>query len=86
MGYFVTDPIGLIIALLNVATLLLLVYIFLQVMGEGRSRLLHVQDRVFAPILSPLRRVLPAWRLDLASVILAAILQLIVFALKRCYL
>lgn len=86
MGYFVTDPIGLIIAVLNVATFLLLVYIFLMVVAGGRSRLLQVLDRIFAPILSPLRRVLPAWKLDTAPVILAAVLQLIAFTLKRYYL
>ena len=86
MGYFITDPIGLIIAFLNVVTFLLLVYILLQLVAEGRSRLLGVLDRIFAPILSPLRGVLPAWKLDPASIILAAVLQLIAFALKRSYL
>ena len=82
MGLFVTDPIGLIIAFLNVATFTLLVYVFLKAVEE-RSRLLHVLDRIYGPILVPLRRILPAWRVDIAPLILAALLQAIVFILKR---
>jgi uncharacterized protein YggT (Ycf19 family) len=85
MGYFVTDRVGLIIAFLNVITFLLLVYMFLKAAAEGRSRLLRVLDRIFAPTLSPLRRVLPAGRLDLASIVLAAVLQIVAFALRRAY-
>lgn len=86
MGYFITDPVGLIIAALKVLTFILLVYVFLQVVAEDRSRLLRVLDGIFAPLLSPLRRVLPEWRIDTASIILAAALQLIAFALRRRYM
>jgi uncharacterized protein YggT (Ycf19 family) len=85
MGFFVTDVIGLIIAALNVATVLLLVYIFLEWVADERSRLLRVLDRMWSPLLGPLRRVLPAWRIDSASLILALILQIIIFLLKRSY-
>ena len=82
---FITDPLGLIIAFLNVTTFLLLVYVLLQAVAEGRSRLLRVLDRIFAPLLAPIRRRLPAWRIDSASVILAIVLQLIAFAIKSGY-
>jgi uncharacterized protein YggT (Ycf19 family) len=85
MGFFVTDVIGLIIAALNVATVLLLVYICLEWVADERSRLLRVLDRMWSPLLDPLRRVLPAWRIDSASLILALILQIIIFLLKRSY-
>lgn len=80
-----TDVVGLIIAALNVATVLLLVYIFLEWVADERSRLLRVLDRIWSPPLAPLRRVLPAWRIDSASLILALILQIIIFLLKRGY-
>jgi len=82
MGYFITDRIGLIIAALNTATFVTLVYVFLKAVEE-RSRLLHTLDKGYAPLLSPLRRVLPAWMLDLAAIILAAVLQIVEFGIKR---
>jgi len=82
MGYFITDRIGLIIAALNTATFITLVYVFLKAVEE-RSRLLHTLDKVYAPLLAPLRRVLPAWRLDFAAIILAAVLQIVAFGIKR---
>jgi len=85
MGYFVTEPVGLIIAALHVATVLLLVYVFLQWVADERSRLLRVLDRMWSPLLGPLRRALPAWRMDPASLILALTLQIIVFFMKRGY-
>ena len=83
MGYFVTEPVGLIIAALQVATVLLLVYVFLQWAADERSKLLRVLDRMWSPLLGPLRRALPAWRIDSASLILALTLQIIVFFMKR---
>jgi len=83
MGYFVTEPVGLIIAALNVATVLLLVYVLLQWVADERSRLLRALDRMWSPLLGPLRRALPAWRIDSASLILALTLQIIVFFMKR---
>jgi uncharacterized protein YggT (Ycf19 family) len=85
MGYFVTEPIGLIIAALNTATFITLVYVFLKAVEE-RSRLLHVLDKAYKPLLAPLRRVLPPWRIDLASIILAAFFQLVAFYVKRRWL
>ena len=85
MRYFVTDIVGLIIAALNVATALLLVYVLLEWVADERSRLLRALDRIWSPLLSPVRRVLPAWKIDSASLILALILQIIVFFLKRGY-
>lgn len=86
MGYFVTDTVGLILASLNVITVVLLIYVFLRIVAEGRSKLLEVLDRIFGPVLAPLRRMLPAWRVDGASLIAAALLQLIAFALRKRYL
>jgi len=82
MGYFVTDRIGLIIAALNTATFITLVYVFVKAVEE-RSRLLHMLDKVYTPLLTPLRRVLPAWKLDLAAIILAVVLQIVAFGIKR---
>lgn len=83
MGYFITDRIGLIIAALNLATVLLLVYVLLECVADERSRLLRALDRIWSPLLGPLRRALPAWRIDPASLILALTLQIIVFFLRR---
>lgn len=85
MGYFVTEPIGLIIAALNTVTFITIVYVFVRAVEE-RSGLLHVLDKVYGPLLAPVRRVLPAWKLDLASIILAAVLQLVAFYVKRRWL
>jgi len=85
MGYFITDRVGLIIAALNTATFITLVYVFLQAV-EKRSRSLHVLEKIYGPLLAPVRRVLPPWKLDLASIILAAVLQLVAFYVKRRWL
>ena len=85
MAYFETSSIGLIIAALNVATFLLLVYLFLEQVADKKSALLNALDRIFTPILKPLRRSLPEWRVDTAALILAVILQMIVFVMKRWY-
>jgi uncharacterized protein YggT (Ycf19 family) len=85
MSYFISERIGLIIATLNTATLITIVYVFLKAVEE-RSRLLRVLDKVYTPLLAPLRRILPAWRLDIASLILAVILQLVAFYVRRRWL
>ncbi len=82
MGYFVSDGVGLTIALLNTATFVTLCYAFLRAVEE-RSRVLHALDKIYAPALSPLRRILPAWKIDIASLILAAALQVVAFMIKR---
>ena len=82
MGYFESDGIGLIIASLNTATFITLVYVFLKAV-EPRSRLLHALEKIYGPFLAPLRRILPAWRLDVAGLIFAAILQAAAFGIKH---
>jgi uncharacterized protein YggT (Ycf19 family) len=82
MGYVVTDGIGLIIASLNTATFITLVYVFLKAV-EQRSRLFNALDKIYGPLLAPLRKILPAWNLDLASLILAAALQAAAFGIKH---
>ena len=82
MGYAIGDGIGLIIASLNTATFITLVYVFLKAV-EDRSRLLHALDKIYGPLLAPLRKILPAWRLDIAALILAAVLQAAAFGIKR---
>jgi uncharacterized protein YggT (Ycf19 family) len=83
MTYFETSPIGLIIAALNVATFLLLVYFILEWVADERSRVYRVLDGIFSPLLGPLRRLLPARRFDVSSLIVAAVLQMIAFFLRK---
>ncbi len=85
MGYIITDPVGLIIAVLNVTTIALLIYVLLQAVADRRSKLLRVLDRLFSPVSSLLRRVLPESRIDLAPVVAAILLQMIAFFIKRRY-
>jgi uncharacterized protein YggT (Ycf19 family) len=85
MGYFVSDRIGLIIATLNTATFVTIAYVIVKAVEE-RSRVLHVLDRVYGPLLAPMRRVLPAWRVDPAGLILAVVLQIVAFYVKRRWL
>ncbi|UCF06012.1 MAG: YggT family protein [bacterium] len=85
MDYFISDPIGLILAFINVSTVVILIYMFLEVAAGDRSKLYRTLDRIFKPVLTPLRRILPAWRIDPASIILIAVFQLIAFAIKRVY-
>jgi uncharacterized protein YggT (Ycf19 family) len=85
MGYFITDTIGLIIATLNTVTFITIVYVFLKAVEE-RSKLFHALDRVYGPLLAPVRRILPPWRLDLAALILAVILQIVALYVRRRWL
>ncbi len=80
---FISDTIGLIIAFLNVITFLLLIYLFVQVFGNDRSRVLGVLDKVFSPVLQPLRKILPSWRIDISPAILALALQIAAEIIKR---
>jgi uncharacterized protein YggT (Ycf19 family) len=82
MGYFVDDGIGLIIASLNTATFMTLVYVFLKAV-EPRSRLLHALEKIYGPLLALPRRILPAWKVDLAALLLAAVLQAAAFGIKH---
>jgi len=80
---FVTDRIGLIIAGCNVLSIVLLIYLFLEILAGERSRLFVALDRIFTPILFPLRRVAPDARFDYAPVVLAVILQVVAFIAGR---
>lgn len=83
MGYLVNDTVGLIIAFLNVATIVALIYCFLQTVGDDRSRLLGILDKGLSPILAPLRRFLPRRGFDFSPVILAVLLQAAAALIKR---
>ena len=80
---FITGVFGLIIAFLNVITFLLLIYLLLQMIGDDRSKVLGVLDKVFSPVLQPLRKVLPSWRIDISPAILALALQIAAEIIKR---
>jgi len=84
MNYFLKNPVGLIIAFLNVSTFLLLIYVLLQTLEEGRKgKVFRILDRIFSPLLSPFRRLIPIQRVDSAAIVLIIILQLIVFFIKK---
>jgi len=80
---FVTDKVGLIIASCNVLSIVLLIYLFLEIMAGERSRLFVALDRIFTPLLFPLRKVAPDARFDYAPIVLAVILQLVSFIVGR---
>jgi uncharacterized protein YggT (Ycf19 family) len=86
MGFFVTDAVGLILAFLNTLTFLLLLYLLLQHIGVPRSRVLWALDRIFSPVLAPLRKLLGRWRFDASPLIAAAVLQLIALAVRKNWL
>ncbi len=81
MRYFVTDRIGLIVASLNVATFITIVYVFVKAV-ERRSKVYQILDKFYGPALQPLRRILPESSIDIAPLVLAAILQLVAFYFK----
>lgn len=80
---FVTDRIGLIIASCNVLSIVLLIYLFLEILAGERSRLFVALDKIFTPILFPLRKVAPDARFDYAPIVLAVILQVVAFITGR---
>ncbi len=82
MNYFVNGGFGLIIALLNVCTFLLLIYFLLQLAGERRGKVFALMEKTLGEALRPLRRILPDWGIDLAAVVMILILQLIAFTIK----
>jgi uncharacterized protein YggT (Ycf19 family) len=86
MGYFVTDKVGLILAVLNTLTFLLLLHMFLQLVGVPDSRVRKALDRIFSPALAPARRLLGKKRFDPSSLLLAAVLQLIALAIRKNWL
>jgi len=86
MGYFVTDAVGLIFAFLNTITFLLLLYMFLQFVGAPDSRVYKELDRIFSPVLAPVRRLLKRQGFDASPLLLAAVLQLIALAVRKNWL
>jgi len=61
----------------------MLVYVLLQLVGETRGRVYSAMDRVFSFVLSPLRKLMPEMKIDLAAIVFIAILRLLVFFIKR---
>jgi uncharacterized protein YggT (Ycf19 family) len=86
MGLFITDGVGLIIAFLNTVTFILLVYMLLQVLEQPRSKVYRALDRVFRPVLWPLRRILPIRRFDVSPLLAAAVLQVLAFFVRKNWL
>ncbi len=86
MGYFATDTVGLILAFLNTLTFLLLLYLFLQLVGVPEGRVFRALDRIFYPVLAPVRRLLNRRGFDASPLILAAVLQLITLAVRKNWL
>jgi uncharacterized protein YggT (Ycf19 family) len=86
MGYFVTDTVGLILAFLNVLTVLLLLQFVLQLVDVPESKVKKALDRLLSPLLWPVRRMLKRIRFDLSPVIVAALLQLIAQAIRKNWL
>ncbi len=82
MGYFITEPIGLIIAFLNVTTILLSIYFLLLLIADSRSRVFRMLDTIFTPVLNPLRKIFREGRLDASPAVLAVVLQVLSFAIK----
>jgi uncharacterized protein YggT (Ycf19 family) len=83
MGYFVTNTLGLILAVLNTLTFLALLYMLLQLVDVPESRVHRALDRIFSPVLAPVRRLLGRKRFDASPLLLAAVLQLIALAVRK---
>ena len=86
MGYFVNGQVGLILAFLNTLTVLLLLYMVLQLVGVPDSKVFQALDRIFSPVLKPVRWLIKRTRFDVSPLILAALLQLIAQAIKKNWL
>lgn len=83
MGLFITDKVGLIIASCNTVTFILMIYLFAGIVAKDRSRVFMVLDKIFKPVLFPIRRIVPQSGFDFAPLVLALILQVVVFTIKR---
>jgi uncharacterized protein YggT (Ycf19 family) len=55
----------------------------LQLLGETRGKVYSLMDRAFSFILSPLRKLVPEFRIDLAAIAMLVIIRLVVFFVKR---
>lgn len=86
MGYFLSGAVGLILAFLNTLTFLLLLYMFLQLVSVPDSRVYKALDRIFSPVLKPVRRLLKRQGFDASPLILAAVIQLIALAVRKNWL
>ena len=86
MGYFVSNSVGLILAFLNTLTVLLLLYMVLQHVGAPDSKVFQALDRIFSPVLKPVRQLLKRPGFDLSPLMLAALLQLVALAIKKNWL
>ena len=86
MGYLVNDQVGLILAFLNTLTVLLLLYMVLQLVGVPDSKVYKALDRIFSPVLKPARWLLKRQGFDASPLILAAVLQLIAMAVRKNWL
>jgi len=86
MGYFITGAVGLIFAFLNTITFMLLLYMFLQLVGVPDSRVYKALDRIFYPVLAPVRRLFKRQGFDASPLILAAALQLIALVVRKNWL
>jgi uncharacterized protein YggT (Ycf19 family) len=86
MGYFVDDRVGLILAFLNTITLLVLLYMFLQLVNVPGSKVYKALDTIFSPVLKPVRWLLKRQGFDASPLILAAVIQLIALAVRKNWL
>ena len=86
MGNFVGDSVGLILAFLNTITFLLLLYMFLHLVSAPDSKVYKALDRIFSPVLKPVRRLLKQQGFDASPLILAAVIQLIALAVRKNWL
>ncbi len=86
MGFVVGDTVGLILAFLNTVTVLLLLYLVLQLVDVPDSKVKKALDDIFSPVLKPVRRLLKRSRFDLSPLVLAAVIQLIALAIRKNWL
>jgi uncharacterized protein YggT (Ycf19 family) len=86
MGLFIGDTVGLILAFLNTLTILLLLSMVLQLVDAPESKVKKALERIFSPVLEPVRRMLRTGAFDLSPAVLAALLQLIALAIRKNWL
>jgi uncharacterized protein YggT (Ycf19 family) len=86
MGLFIGDTVGLILAFLNTLTILLLLSMVLQLVDAPESKVKKALERIFSPVLKPVRRMLRTGAFDLSPAVLAALLQLIALAIRKNWL
>ena len=67
-------------------TFLVLLYMFLQLVGVPGSKVYKALDRIFSPVLKPVRRLLKRQGFDASPLVLAAVIQLIAMAVRKNWL